>query len=217
MSKTTLVLVDDHPMFRKGLRQVIEEEGEFSILGEADNGAKALELIQEKKPELVITDLEMPKLDGVNLTRQIVKANLNCQIIILTMHKSEEMFNEAIESGVKGYVLKESAHREIVPCIESVLEGRRYMSPALSEVLLARSERSSRLKKAKPGLDALTPTERLVLKHISKDMTTKEVAVEMNISPHTVTNHRANICAKLEIQGSHSLLKFAFDNKGLLN
>ena len=195
---------------------MIEESGEFQIVGEADNGATALELIRQLKPHGVIADLEMPKLDGLNLTRCICEAKLTCKVIVLTMHDSEEMFNEAITAGAKGYVLKETAHREVVQCIQAVLEGRRFVSSAISDYLFSRSDRAAGLKKQKPGLETLTPAERMILKLISHDKTTKEIASELGISPHTVTNHRANICGKLQIQGTHSLLKFAFENKGLL-
>ena len=195
---------------------MIDEVDGFQIVGEVDDGAAALDLVHQLKPLVIIADIEMPKLDGLNLTRRIGQTKLECSVIVLTMHKSEEMFNEAITAGAKGYVLKETAHREIVQCIHAVVEGRRFISPSISDYLFSRSERVVGLKKQKPGLESLTPAERLILKLISQDKTTKEIAAELGVSPHTITNHRANICVKVQIQGTHSLLKFAFQNKGLL-
>jgi len=216
MSEITIILVDDHPLFRRGLKQLIDEVGDFKVIGEADDGEMALNLIQEQAPDVVISDLEMPKLDGLALTRRICKDHRRSRTIILTMHRGEAMFNEAMKAGAQGFVVKNSAHHDIIQCIRTVIENRRFISPSISDYLFQRNDRSAELKTQKPRLEALTHAERLILRLISSDETTKEIASELGVSPHTVSNHRANICRKLDLQGTHSLLKFAFDNKAAL-
>jgi DNA-binding NarL/FixJ family response regulator len=211
-----LVIADDHPLLRQGLRQVIESDSRLKVLAEAGDGEAALERIEALRPDVAVLDIEMPRLTGFDLLRAIREKKLAVEVVFLTMYKDEDMFNEALDLGAKGYVLKDSATTDIAGCIHTVAAGRHYISPAISSFLVNRNTRSAELVKQKPSLNDLTPTERRVLRLIAERKTSKEIAAELFISHRTVENHRANICQKLELKGSHSLIKFAFDHKSQL-
>jgi len=210
-TETTIIIADDHPIFRQGLKQLVEREAGLRVAAEAGDGAAALELIRDESPAVAILDLDMPSLDGFEVARRARLLNLPARIVVLTMHKDELHFNQAIDVGVNGYVVKESAATEIIDCIKTVTQGRDYFSPSLSSFLLARSRRSA--PPAVTDVDQLTPTERRILVLLSDLKTTKEIAAELSVSPRTVDNHRAHICAKLGLQGSHALTKFALQHK----
>lgn len=217
MSKATRILVaDDHPIFRRGLRDVVKEDASVQLVGEAGDGAEALRLIDELKPQVAVLDHDMPKLNGLQVALAVRRQRLQVGLVMLTMFKEERLFNEAMDAGFLGYVLKENAASDLIECVHAVAAGRAFISPVLSPFLLQRGERVRTLATEKPGLDLLTPAERRILKLIAADFTSKEIAGRLGVSFHTVENHRANISAKLGLSGSHSLLKFAFDNKSNL-
>ena len=211
-----LVIADDHPLLRQGLRQVIESDSRLKVLAEAGDGKTAWERIETLQPDVAVLDIEMPELTGFDLVRAMRAKKIEVEVVFLTMYKDEDMFKEALDLGAKGYVLKDSAITEIVGCIHTVAAGRHYISPAISSFLIGRSTRSADLVKQKPSLNDLTPTERRILRLIAETKTSKEIAAELFISHRTVENHRSNICQKLDLQGSHSLIKFAFDHKSQL-
>jgi DNA-binding NarL/FixJ family response regulator len=212
-SEITILIADDHPIFRMGLRKIIEAERGLTILDEADDGQSALEKAQQLKPDIVILDVNMPVMDGFEFARKVRQRNLEVAVIFLTMYKNEDIFNEALDLGARGYVLKNSALTDIVACVRAVAANEYYISPALSSFLLKRRNRADILVERKPSLRDLTPTEVRILKLISESKTSKEIAAELFISYRTVENHRANICAKLNLHGSNSLVKFAIDHK----
>jgi DNA-binding NarL/FixJ family response regulator len=212
-----VVIADDHPVFRRGLRYVIEEESGLSIVAEAEDGAAALALIQRHDPAVAVLDIDMPKMDGFAVVRALQEENRATAIVILTMHKDEELFNEAMNRNVQGYLLKDSAVQDIVGAIRAVAAGQYYISPAISVYLVNRNQRNAALARRNPGLEMLTPTERRVLALIASYQTNKDIAAQLFLSPRTVENHRANICQKLELHGSHALLRFAVQNKDSLS
>jgi DNA-binding NarL/FixJ family response regulator len=212
-----LLIADDHPLFRQGLRQTIETEPTLQIVREVGDGRSALQAIRELKPEICILDINMPELDGLALLREMHALRLQSKVIILTMHKEEDLFNAAMDLDVKGYVLKENAVSDILTAVRTILNGHRYISPTLTDCLLARRASADLLRERKPGLDRLTPAEKRILKRIAQDRTSKEIADELGLSPRTVENHRTNICAKLDVHGIHGLVKFAYDNKSRLD
>jgi DNA-binding NarL/FixJ family response regulator len=214
-AETTIIIADDHPIFRQGLKQLIEKQPGLRVVAEAEDGEAALDLISTQAPAVAVLDLNMPKLDGFSVARRARERKLPVKIVILTMHKDELHFNEAINLGVQGYVIKDSAATEVIDCIKTVVSGREYFSPALSSFLLNRGRRSAQAEKL-PGVGDLTPTERRVLVLLSELKTTKEIAAELGVSPRTVDNHRAHICSKLDLQGSHALVKFALLHRGEL-
>ncbi len=216
LTKLRVLIADDHPIFRKGLIQAIGNEGSIEIAGEAADGNQALQLAEELKPDIIVLDIEMPGMNGLQVAEEIIKRHLPVDIVFLTMYKEEDMFNEVMDLGVKGYVLKESAVTDVVNSIKTVSEGRYFLSPSISEHLVNRSDRARLLLKKKPQLENLTKTERKVLRMISENKTSKEIGDVLKISFRTVENHRSNICEKLEIHGSHALLKFAIENRSSL-
>ncbi len=212
----TLVIADDHPVFRRGLKEAIEASAGFRIVGEAENGEIALRLIEEEKPAVTILDIEMPVVDGFGVARTIRRRQLPVDIIFLTMYKEENLFHEALDIGAKGYLLKENAVQDVMACIRTVGSGKYYISPHLSSYLVGRHERSRSLLQKQPSLLLLTPTEKKILGRIAQNMTSKEIAAEMFLSVKTIENHRANMAKKLDLRGSHQLLKFALVNKSFL-
>ena len=211
-----IVMADDHPVVRQGLRQMIEADKALSIVAEAGDGQTALSLIEQHRPDVAVLDIDMPQMDGFAIVRALGRKNLPVEVVFLTMHSEEEIFQAAMDMGVKGYVLKDSAVTDIVQSIKTVAAGRPYLSPALSALLLHRRRRAEELGAAHPGLHDLSAMERRVLKLIAEDKTSREIATELFISPRTVETHRANICKKLNLHGSLALVKFALAHKSEL-
>jgi DNA-binding NarL/FixJ family response regulator len=214
--KIKVLIVDDHPLFRSGLRQVIAGNPEFELAGEAGDGEAALKLIQETRPDVAVLDVNLPRLTGLEIAQRLHNKRSPTRIILLTMHKEEDMVNRALDFGAKGFVLKENAVEEILKAITAVAGGGHYLSSSISGYLVRRRGRAESLAAKKPGLDDLTKAERRILKLVSEKKTSPQIAAELFISPRTVEAHRANICTKLELHGSHSLLQFALENRSSL-
>jgi DNA-binding NarL/FixJ family response regulator len=212
----TLVIADDHPLFRKGLREVVESDTALQIVGEAADGAAALAIIQQHTPAIAVLDIDMPQMGGLTVASEIRQRKLDVDVIFLTMYREEDLFNEAMDVGARAYVLKDSAVNDILNAIHAVSNGRYYISPGLSDHLIKRSARAEKLLRHTPSLEDLTPAELRILKLIAENKTSKEVADLLSISYKTVENHRTNIASKLHLRGSHSLLKFALENKNVL-
>lgn len=214
--EVTVLIADDHPLLRHGLRDVIGQNSRFKIVGEAADGEAALREIRGLQPEIAILDIDMPRLNGLETIRAIRQLPSPVKVIILTMYKEEDMFNAAMDLGAKAYVLKENAVNDIIAALEKVDRGESFVSTMMLEAGQRRSERVRELLVGNPELEALTPAERRILKLIGEDFTSKEIADRLNLSVRTVDNHRQHICNKLKLHGTHSLLKFAFDNSAYL-
>jgi len=215
-SEITVLVADDHPIFRKGLVEVIASEPDLHVVCEAGDGAAALENIRRLQPKIAVLDLEMPKLDGLQVARMVRDSGQPTQIIFLTMHAEDEAVNDALEADVSGYVLKDSAVTEVVASIRSVAAGRSYLSPGISSQLIGRRHRAEFLARAQPGLASLTPTERRIMQLLAEHKTSKEIASTLRLSHRTVENHRNNICSKLSLRGMHALVKYAVEHRALL-
>lgn len=213
----TIVIADDHPIVRQGLRQTIEEDGRLLVVADVSDGQQAVEAVEIHSPRVTILDIDMPVMNGFDAARAIRQKELSTEIVFLTVHKDEEIFNEAIDLGAKGFVLKDSALTDIIECIKTVASSEHYASHALTSFLMNRSRRAIELTEKQPSIKDLTPTEHQVLKLIADNLTTKEIGERLFISPRTVEKHRENICQKLNLQGSHSLLKFALTHKSELH
>ena len=209
----SIVIADDHPVFRQGLRQGIEMERGLKVVGEAGDGEAALALIQELRPEVAVLDINMPNLKGFDVARRIGQQGLKVGVIFLTMYDDERMFNEALNVGALGYLLKDSAISDIAESVRAVASGRHFISPSISRFLVNRANRGAALSQKTPSLKDLTPAELRVLKLIGEHKTSKEIAAQLFISHRTVENHRTNICQKLGIHGSNALIKFALEHK----
>jgi len=211
-SQLQILIADDHPIVRRGVRQSIEENINFTVIGEAEDGEIALAMIQKLVPDIAVLDIEMPKLDGLAVARKINELHLSTKIIFLTMHTDEDLFRVAMDLGAKGYLLKDSATEEIVEGIGAVAAGRLYVSPAIATTLLGR-RRSPRSTTVDSLVSQLTVTESQVLKLIAAGQSSKEIGAELSIHYRTVENHRTNICRKFGIEGANALLRFAVLHK----
>lgn len=215
-NKLTIVIADDHPVFRHGLRQIVESEGEFEVVGEAGDGERALELIRELRPSIAILDISMPKADGLAVAHQLLKEASPVKVVFVSMYREEKLFQRGLDAGVNGYVLKDCAATDILSCLKAVLTGQNYASPELTTYLVSRVRQVETASVPRSGLEALTATERRVLSLLADYKTSKEIARELFISARTVESHRNNICRKQGIHGSHALMKFALEHKELL-
>ena len=212
-----ILIADDHPLMRKGLRLSVEEDRSLKVVGEASDGEAALSLIKKLHPHVALLDIEMPKLDGLGVARELVKSGLKTEIIILTFHSNQDLFHSAMELGCKGYILKDSAVQEVVAGIHAVASGRPYISSAITTDLLQSRNRPD--PQSGHGLTSnLTPTELRIMRLISQGKTSKEIGAELSIHYRTVENHRTSMCRKLELEGegANALLRFALQNKNLL-
>jgi DNA-binding NarL/FixJ family response regulator len=208
MSESIKILIaDDHPIFRRGLRAVIESDANLEVVSEVDNGADALKKIFEYEPDVAVLDVNMPQADGLQVARAIQEKNLPTAPVFLTMHTDEAIFNAAVNADVRGFVIKDGAANDIVACIKSVVGGRSFFSSALSQFLINRQQAAT------SPLQNLTGSERRILRLIANGKTTKHIAEELFVSPRTVDHHRANISAKLDLKGKNALLTFALMNK----
>lgn len=212
----TLLIVDDHPVFRRGLREIIGENPRFRIVGEAPDGEQALRLAEQLHPDIAIVDIDMPRVSGLDMVRGLHRQELAMAVIFLTMYKEEDMFNAALDLGVKAYVLKENAADEVLAALQAMSRGESFVSPSLLALRERRVNRVQQLLLSRPQIEDLTLAERRILKLIAEDRTSKEIADFLRISIKTVENHRLSICHKLNLHGSHSLLKFAFDHRSQL-
>jgi DNA-binding NarL/FixJ family response regulator len=211
-----VLIVDDHPLFRQGLRQLVESDARFALAGEAGDGPAALALVTRLKPDLAVLDINLPGLSGLDIARQLQSRRLPTRVIFLTMHRDKETIDRAMDLDVRGFVLKDNATQDILSCLTAVARGEHYLSPSISGHLLHRRHRAEALAARQPGLDDLTRAEMRVLKLVADKKTSKEIAAELFVSPRTIEAHRANISTKRGLRGSHSLLQFALENRSAL-
>jgi len=210
-----ILIADDHPLMRKGLRLSVEEDPGLRVVGEASDGEAALALIKKLHPHVALLDIEMPKLDGLGVVREMVKSGLKTEVIFLTFHSNQDLFRSAMDLGCKGYILKDSAVQEVVAGIHAVASGRPYISSAITTDLLQRQNHPD----AKSSqMSHLTPTELRIMQLIARGKTSKEIGAELSIHYRTVENHRTSMCRKLDLdgEGANALLRFALQNKNLL-
>lgn len=212
-NKKRILIVDDHPLFRKGLKATLGEDNGIQVISEAGSGEEALLFLEKLQPDILILDLQLPGMSGIETAKKIKSMYKNILIILLTMHKEEEIFNKSIEYGIDAYLLKENAVDELLSAVRMVSDGNYYLSPSLSEYIINRNKKQKKLADEKPGLKELTEKEREILGMIALNRTTREIASELFVSYKTVENHRANICKKLNISGANALLKFIIENK----
>jgi DNA-binding NarL/FixJ family response regulator len=206
-----ILIVDDHPIAREGLRQAIAADPRLEVVAEASGGRTALEQIRRVRPAIVVLDIDMPDLDGFAVARTIREQRLPVEIVFLTVHRDEAYFEEALRLGAKGYVLKDAATTDIVSGLRAVAAGEHFMSPALTSYLVKARGRTAPMPRT--GVDVLTPTERRIVALLAEYKTSREIGAALDVSHRTVQTHRANICAKLGLEGNHALMKFALDHK----
>ena len=211
--KIHVLIADDHPIFRKGLRVVIEEDPSLIVVAEAGDGQSTLARILEFQPHVAVLDIDMPPPDGLTVARAIRDKQLPVEVVFLTMYKDEALINATLDMGVKGFVMKDSAANEIISCIKAVEAGQSFFSPMLLDFLIARRRRVDAISIQSSPLDELTPSERRILRLIAQLKSNKEIAAELSISVRTVEHHRSNICSKLGISGKNMLIAYALTHK----
>lgn len=204
-----ILIADDHPIVRQGLHQAIEATPGLKVVAEVGNGQEALEQLRLVQPDIAVLDVDMPIVDGFTIAQKLREEGTNIKVVFLTVHREESFLNKALKVGARGYILKDSPLADIITGIQKVCAGHPFISPSMTAYLF----NNQLAKGGKQGLEILTPTERTVLKLIADYKTTKEIAALLFISPRTVETHRANICQKLHLSGSHVLMKFALSHQ----
>lgn len=212
MGKTKIFIADDHPIFCSGLRQLIALELNMEVVGEAKDGAEAIERLLHGQADVAVLDIDMPKASGFDVLTALREKGATLQFIFLTMHKDEQLLNAALDLGVKGFLVKDSAAEEVIDCINAVVNGEEFISPQLTGFLLKRVRQAQQRSAQTLLPDQLTPTERNVLRLIAEYKTNKEITAELNMGVRTVEQHRLNICEKFDLKGRHALMKFASEN-----
>ncbi len=211
--RINIVIADDHPVVRLGLRQVIEHDPRIRILAEVENGRQALDAILSHRPHVAVLDIEMPEMSGIDVIRRLRKEDCHTRIIVLTIHDNETMFESVVELGALGYILKDSAMTDILQAIHRVAVGEYHISPTRP----SNSRPSSAvLDELQARLAVLTATERRVLRLFACNHSSADIAERLHISPRTATHHRENISGKLDLHGSYALLRFALENRTLI-
>jgi DNA-binding NarL/FixJ family response regulator len=211
-----VLIADDHPVFRSGLRDLLEREAGVRVVAEAEDGEMAVARIAEHRPDVAVLDLDMPKLDAFAVIAEIRRRGLRAAVMVLTGHRDEALVNKACDLGIKGFILKDAPVAEIGECIRAVHAGETYISPRLSATLLNRADRAVSGAKNSLALSDLTPTERRILTMIADQQSTKQIADALFISVRTVDRHRSNLCEKLDLHGVNTLIKFAISHRSEL-
>jgi DNA-binding NarL/FixJ family response regulator len=213
MEKRSLVIVDDHPIFREGLKQIIARVPGIEVVAEADTGDAALAQIQQLSPDLVTLDIAMPGKDGLQVLEMTRSADKVPLVIVITSYDDNAYLNRAFELGARAYVLKDSALTDVVDCLQAVLDEKVFISPSLgrSKPLLPDMAEASVF-----SVESLTNMEQLVLRGVAEFKTSKEIAKKLDVSYRTIQNHRSNICSKLGLRGAHQLLNFSCENAHLI-
>ncbi len=212
-AKTRILIADDHEIVRRGLRALIESQANWEVVGEAVTGREAVELAKQFSPQVAVLDVSMPEMNGLEATRQILKALPQTEVLILTMHESEQVVREVLDSGARGYVLKSDAGRDLISAVDALRQRRPFFSSRVSEMLLQNYR--GRQDRPAPG-DAprsrLTAREREIVQLLAEGKTNKEVAASLNISIKTAETHRTNIMNKLDLHSVTELVRYAVRN-----
>jgi len=214
--KYRIVIAEDYTILRAGLRALLSSRPEFEIVGEAEDGRVAVQCVERLKPALVLMDLSMPRMNGMDAIREIKKRSPGTKVLVLTVHKAEEYILATFRAGADGYALKDSTHTELVIAIKSVLAGKPYLSPGISEKVIEGFLEGKRTLKTRTAYDSLTHREREILKLIAEGYKNKEIADSLCISVKTVEKHRANLMEKLGLHNVQALTTFAIE-KGLVS
>lgn len=213
MNKIRILIADDHGIVRKGLRLQLEQHEEFQVVGEAADGREAVRLAEELSPDVIIMDIAMPNLNGIQATTQLVKKNPNLGVIMLSMHSDESYLTRTLTAGAKGYLLKDSADQDLYRAVQSVSEGKPFFSPSIAKTLLEDYMRQLQQRGLQDSYDLLTDREKEILQLLAEGKSNKEVAGQLNLSPSTVETHRTRIMQKLDLHSSADIVLYAVRKK----
>jgi DNA-binding NarL/FixJ family response regulator len=208
-----ILLADDHEIVRRGLRAVLEAESDWQVMDEAANGIEAVEMADRYKPDVILMDISMPELNGLEATRRIRRTHPGVEVLFLTMHESEQMIREGMEAGARGFLLKSDAGHELVPAVRSVSRHKAFFSPTIRAMGLSASDQLSHKAGMRGGISGeLTSREREVVQLLAEGKSTKEVATALKITFKTAATHRTNILRKLELHSLADLVRYAIRN-----
>jgi len=213
--KSRIVIAEDHTILREGLRSLLSSSPEFEIVGEAKDGREAIGCVEKFKPDLILTDLSMPRMNGMEAIKEIKRQSPETKVLVLTVHKAEEYILATLQAGADGYLLKDSTHAELLMAVKHVLGGKRYISPGISDKVLEGYLEGKKTLRTHTTWETLTQREREILKLIAEGYKNKEIAEDLCISPKTVEKHRANLMEKLDLHSIQALTAFAI-GKGLV-
>lgn len=213
--KKKVVIAEDQTLVREGLKSLIASNEDFEVVGEAEDGLEAIKTVQKHMPDVLLLDLAMPKMSGISAIREIKKVSSKIKILALTLHTSDEYILEAFQAGADGYCLKNDSHSELMTAIQSVLRGKTYLSPVISEKVLNGYLEGKKTLKKETDYESLTEREKEILKLVGEGYTSKEIADYLCISSKTVDKHRSNIMNKLDLHSASALTAYAID-KGLV-
>jgi DNA-binding NarL/FixJ family response regulator len=215
MRKIRVLLADDHQLMRRGVRLMLEREAELAVVGEAADGREAVALAKSLKPEVVVMDIGMPNLNGIEAAHQMTQENSNLAIVIVSMHSDESYVLRALKAGARGYLLKDSAEADLIKAVHAVAGGKSFFSPAVSKLLLDDYVRKLKRSGTEDAYDLLTPREREILQLIAEGKSNKDIANLLNLSVYTVESHRSNLMEKLNLRGLPELILYAV-RKGII-
>jgi DNA-binding NarL/FixJ family response regulator len=213
MGKTRILIADDHGIVRKGLRLQLEQHEEFEVVGEATDGREAVRLAEELDPHVVIMDIAMPNLNGIDATRQLVKRNPRIGVIILSMHSDESYLTRTLTAGARGYLLKDTADVDLYRAVQVVAQGRPFFSPRIANTLLEDYMRQLQQRGLQDSYDLLTDREKEILQLLAEGKSNKEVATTLELSTYTVETHRTHIMQKLNLHSSADIVLYAVRKK----
>jgi DNA-binding NarL/FixJ family response regulator len=214
--KTRVVIAEDHTILREGLRALLSSDPVFEIVGEAADGREAIQCVERLKPELVLMDLSMPRMNGMDAIREIKRRSSSTKILVLTVHRAEEYILATLKAGADGYMLKDSTQSELMMAVKSVLSGKHFISPGISERVIEGYLDGRKILKTRTSWDTLTHREREILKLIGEGYKNKKIADLLCISVKTVEKHRANLMQKLDLHSTSALTTLALE-KGLIS
>jgi two-component system response regulator NreC len=215
LAQIRILIADDHTIIRSGLRLLLEQQSDFTVVAEANDGREAVELVARHKPAVAILDIGMPQLNGIEATRQILAAEPTTQVVILSMHADEGYVLRALKAGARAYILKNATESDLIRAVRTVADGKSFFSPVISKMLLEDYIRQIRDKQVEDSYDLLTPREREILQMLAEGKTNKEVANILHLSVHTVDAHRGNILQKLNLHGVPEMILYAV-RKGII-
>lgn len=209
MEKIRVLIADDHTLVREGLRALLQGEGGFEVIAEASNGHEAIERALEMRPDVILMDIGMPKLDGLEATRRIVKASPGIRVLVLTVHETEDYFFRALEAGAQGFLVKDAASTELIAAVRAVHQGGMFLYPPLAKRLVEDYLGRVSSGEERSTYEELTPREREILKLIGEGNTNQEIADQLSLSINTVQTHRSRIMDKLNLHSRAQLMKYA--------